>query len=210
MDKVNALLKEVLDRCPAPSKKWGPTRSQNEPEGEALTTAWTFQYLQLGLPRVKTHKKLPVVCKVSSLWYLVIVTSKDGDNIWSKWQMTSDIRPLRRWHSAECLESEVYFNLPSKPCISYVLAWFCKQVHFSACAHTDTHTQTYTHPSGCCTYSHVRFATRINCFSNRVHQVAADSKITHLHLAQSINEHIRRLDIWKQEWQIHFSTTRGL
>lgn len=49
------------------------------------------------------------------------------------------------------------------------------------------------------TYGHVRFASCINSFSHRVHKVATDSKIAHLHLAQSVDQHVRRLDVWKQE-----------
>lgn len=38
----------------------------------------------------------------------------------------------------------------------------------------------------CCTYGHVRFASCIDRFSDGVYKVATDSKIAHLHLAQSL------------------------
>lgn len=53
----------------------------------------------------------------------------------------------------------------------------------------------------CCTYGHVRFASCIDRFSDGVYKVATDSKIAHLHLAQSIDQHVGRLDIWNKNKQ---------
>ena len=71
---------------------------------------------------------------------------------------------------------------PPWPSLSCFLAWFEGSYILDAT------------PS-CCTYGHVRFASCINSFSDRVNKVAADPKIAHLHLAQGVDEHIGRLDI---------------
>ena len=50
----------------------------------------------------------------------------------------------------------------------------------------------------CCTHGHVRFASGIDGFSHGVDQVAADSEVAHLHLAQGVDEHVGGLDICKR------------
>lgn len=46
-------------------------------------------------------------------------------------------------------------------------------------------------------YRHVGFAASVHGFSHRVHQVAADAKVAHLHLALSVDQDIGGFHIWK-------------
>lgn len=53
------------------------------------------------------------------------------------------------------------------------------------------------------TYSHVRLAASIHCLCHRVHQVATDAKVAHLHMPLLVDEDVGRLHIYK--WRIPFS-----
>lgn len=50
-------------------------------------------------------------------------------------------------------------------------------------------------PLHCRTYGHVRFTSCVNSFGDRVYKVATDSKIAHLYLAKSVDQHIGRFDV---------------
>lgn len=48
------------------------------------------------------------------------------------------------------------------------------------------------------THGHVRLAASIHCLCHRVHQVATDAKVAHLHVSLFVDEDIGRLHICKQ------------
>lgn len=125
-------------------------------------------------------------------------------------RMISDRKPLRKWDKAE-----FFLNLRFIPILwhRHALLIFLPGFASRCISQTSTHTCKCTHAhtrtlhAG--TYSHVWFATRIDRLSNRVDQVATDSKVTHLHLAQCVNEHVRRLDVWRKEWEFTSSPLEG-
>lgn len=45
------------------------------------------------------------------------------------------------------------------------------------------------------TYRHVGLAAGVQCFGHRVHQVAADAEVAHLHLAQSVDQNVGGLHV---------------
>lgn len=51
----------------------------------------------------------------------------------------------------------------------------------------------------CCTHSHVWSATSISGFSNGVHELTADSKVTQLYVSIPVQEDIWGFDVWKKE-----------
>lgn len=51
----------------------------------------------------------------------------------------------------------------------------------------------------CCTHSHVWSATSISGFSNGVHKLTADSKVTQLYVSIPVQEDIWGFDVWKKE-----------
>lgn len=80
-----------------------------------------------------------------------------------------------------CIQGTLQFSLYDHP---FPISW----CGWSAVAFSDA-------TPSCCTYRHVRFASCINSFGDGVDKVAADSEVAHLHLAQSVDQDVGRLDV---------------
>lgn len=56
-------------------------------------------------------------------------------------------------------------------------------------------------------YRHVGFAASVHGFSHGVNQVAADAKVTHLHLALSVDQHVGGLHIYDTKDKVFCAAT---